>query len=291
MEQTEIDETITALQNRVSDEVMAQVIQVVDQQIVPLKWTTPESQPATADNDTSRRSIQVPVQSQLRVPVSPRSENPTAESTSQLERVLEQGNMSEHQQIAQIQVIKPTAHRDNPMHLPETTAETPMVDEFPTPEGGWVSIDISNVQRLRTTGQGDPPPEIVQESILTEPLQRTIPLGLRPDHATRFANADELIAAYEKRPRVFPTRPMQGPALAPTTVSLTTPYSFSEWNPEQYGSLPSDLAIQQGEMLQMMWNHTRNQAARVDSIEQILANQYQILPERRQSRCSPTAPH
>eukprot|EP00971_Amphidinium_carterae_P228244 4527291-Amphidinium_carterae.3 len=86
-----------------------------------------------------------------------------------------------------------------------------------------------------------------------------------------------MIAAYEKKPRGFPTRPIQGPSLAPTTVSLTTPYSFSEWNPEQYGSLPSDLAIQQGEMLQMMWNHTRNQASRVDSIEQILANQYQIL--------------
>eukprot|EP00971_Amphidinium_carterae_P097383 1926851-Amphidinium_carterae.1 len=27
----------------------------------------------------------------------------------------------------------------------------------------------------------------------------------------------------------------------------------------------------------MMWNHTRNQASRVDGLEQLLANQYQIL--------------
>eukprot|EP00971_Amphidinium_carterae_P133495 2644177-Amphidinium_carterae.1 len=228
MEQTEIDDTITALQNRVLENVMAQVIQVVDQQIVPLKWAPQEPQQPTADLDTSRRSIQIPVQNQLRVPVSPRSENPTAESTSQLERVLDQGNMSEQQQIAQIQVIKPIAHRDNPMYLQEDTAGTPMVDELPTPEGD------------------PPPPEIVQESILTEPLQRTIPQGLQPDLASVFVNADEMIAAYENKPRVFPTRPCH-------------------------------LAIQQGKMLQMMWNHTRNQAARVDSIEQILANQYQIL--------------
>eukprot|EP00971_Amphidinium_carterae_P349229 6490911-Amphidinium_carterae.1 len=84
-----------------------------------------------------------------------------------------------------------------------------------------------------------------------------IPQGLTPDLARVFVNSDEMIAACEKKPRVFPTRPIQGPSLAPTTVSLTTPYSWSEWNPEQYGSLPSDLAIQQGEMLQMMWNHTR----------------------------------
>eukprot|EP00971_Amphidinium_carterae_P174981 3468718-Amphidinium_carterae.1 len=30
-------------------------------------------------------------------------------------------------------------------------------------------------------------------------------------------------------------------------------------------------------MLQVMWNHTRDQASRIDGLEQLLANQYQIL--------------
>eukprot|EP00971_Amphidinium_carterae_P308546 6131297-Amphidinium_carterae.1 len=55
--------------------------------------------------------------------------------------------------------------------------------------------------------------------------------------------------------------PVHGPPVAPTTVSLTTGQGISEWNTEQYGSLPSDLAVQQGEML---WNHTCNQASRID---------------------------
>eukprot|EP00971_Amphidinium_carterae_P320842 6377706-Amphidinium_carterae.1 len=92
MEQTEIDETITALQDRVSEDVMAQVIRAVDQQIIPSKWTPTEQ----GGLDTSRRSIQVPVENQLQVPESPRSENNTAEPTSQLERVLDQGNIPEH---------------------------------------------------------------------------------------------------------------------------------------------------------------------------------------------------
>eukprot|EP00971_Amphidinium_carterae_P266537 5287616-Amphidinium_carterae.1 len=65
-----------------------------------------------------------------------------------------------------------------------------------------------------------------------------------------------MVEAYQKGPRVFPTKPIQGPSTAPSTVSLATPHSWSEWNPEQYGSLPSDLAVQQGEMMQMMWNQT-----------------------------------
>eukprot|EP00971_Amphidinium_carterae_P349230 6490911-Amphidinium_carterae.2 len=165
MEQTEIDDTLTALQNHVSEDIMAKVIQVVDEQVVPLKWSPQEPEQPTADLDTSRKSIQVPVQNQQHVPVSPRSVNPTAESTSQLERVLEQGNIPEQQQVAEIQVARPIAQRDTPMHLQEDEAGTPMVDEFPTPEGGWVSIDLANVQRLRTTEQGNPPPpEIVQET-------------------------------------------------------------------------------------------------------------------------------
>eukprot|EP00971_Amphidinium_carterae_P205876 4085675-Amphidinium_carterae.1 len=214
---------------------MAKVIQVVDEQIVPSKWAPQEPEQPTADLDTSRKSIQVPPQNQQHVPVSPRSVNPTAESTSQLERVLDQGNIPEQQQIAQIQVARPIAQRDTPMNLQEDTAGTLMVDEFPTPEGGWVSIDLANVQRLRNTEQGNPPPpEIVQETVQNEPLPRMIPQGLTPDLARAFVNADEMVAAYEKKPRVFPTRPIQGPSLAPTTVSLTTPYSWSEWNPEQY---------------------------------------------------------
>eukprot|EP00971_Amphidinium_carterae_P174977 3468603-Amphidinium_carterae.1 len=71
-----------------------------------------------------------------------------------------------------------------------------------------------------------------------------------------------MVAAYDKRPRTYPTRPVYGPPVAPTTVSLTTPMGYSKWNTLQNGSLPSDLAIQQGKMLQMMWNHTRNQASR-----------------------------
>eukprot|EP00971_Amphidinium_carterae_P235549 4674367-Amphidinium_carterae.1 len=178
-------------------------------------------------------------------------------------------------------MVQPIAQRNVPVVLPADTAATagtPVLTELLTPPSGWVTVDLANVQRLRTTGQGDPPPpQIVEESILTTPLQRTIPAGVQPDLASVFVNADQMVAAYEKGPRAYPTRPVHGPAVAPTTVSLTTPYSFSEWNTEQYGSLPSDLAIQQGEMLQMMWNHTRNQASRVDGIEQILANQYQIL--------------
>eukprot|EP00971_Amphidinium_carterae_P176519 3499800-Amphidinium_carterae.1 len=97
------------------------------------------------------------------------------------------------------------------MVLQEDTAGTPMVDEFPAPQGGWVTIDLANVQRLRTTEQGSPPPpQIVQESILTAPLQRTIPQGPQPDLASVFVNADQMVAAYEKKPRVFPTRPVQG---------------------------------------------------------------------------------
>eukprot|EP00971_Amphidinium_carterae_P250599 4974883-Amphidinium_carterae.1 len=234
MEQIEIDETIDALQDRVSEDVMAQVIRVVDQQIVPSKWTSPDLQQSQEGLETSRRSIQVPVQNQLRVLVSPRSENNTAEPTSQLERVLDQGNIPEQQQIAQI-LVQPIAQRNVPVVLQEDTAGTPMVDEFPAPQGGWVTIDLANVQRLRTTEQGDPPPpQIVQESILTAPLQRTIPQGLQPDLASVFVNADQMVAAYEKKPRVFPTRQIQGPSVAPNTVSLTTPYSFSEWNTEQY---------------------------------------------------------
>eukprot|EP00971_Amphidinium_carterae_P337815 6474850-Amphidinium_carterae.1 len=94
---------------------MAQVIRVVDQQIVPSKWTPPELQQSQGGLDTSRRSIQVPVHNQLRVPVSPRSENTTAEHTSQLERVLDQGNIPEQQQIAQLQVVQPIAQRNVPM--------------------------------------------------------------------------------------------------------------------------------------------------------------------------------
>eukprot|EP00971_Amphidinium_carterae_P314012 6241217-Amphidinium_carterae.1 len=71
-------------------------------------------------------------------------------------------------------------------------------------------------------------------------------------------------ASYKKRPRAYSTRPVHGPPVAPTTVSLTTPMGFSKWNTKQYDSFPSDLAIQQEQMLQMMWNHTRNQASRVD---------------------------
>eukprot|EP00971_Amphidinium_carterae_P240122 4767282-Amphidinium_carterae.1 len=71
------------------------------------------------------------------------------------------------------------------MVLQEDTAGTTMVDEFPAPQGGWVTIDLANVQRLRTTEQGNPPPpQIVQESILTAPLQRTKPQGLQPDLAS-----------------------------------------------------------------------------------------------------------
>eukprot|EP00971_Amphidinium_carterae_P199966 3968854-Amphidinium_carterae.2 len=262
LSQVEIDEILIALQDRVSEDTLAQVVRVVEYETAQSREPLPQQD----DLDTSRRSIDIPAENQQRVPVTP---------TSQLERVLDQGNLPEQQHLP---VVQPVAQRNVPVILPETTAETRNVEEFATPQGGWVSIDVANVQRLRTTEQGTPPPpQIVDESVLTTPLQNTVPPGIRPDLASVFVNADQMIAAYEKRPRAYPTRPIHGPALAPSTVSLTTPYSFSEWNTEQYGSLPSDLAIQQGEMLQMMWNHTRNQAARVDSIEQILANQYQIL--------------
>eukprot|EP00971_Amphidinium_carterae_P075431 1490398-Amphidinium_carterae.1 len=63
----------------------------------------------------------------------------------------------------------------------------------------WVTIDIANVQRLRTTEQGDPPPsQIVQESILTTPLQSTVPPGIRPDLASVYPTADQMVAAYQK---------------------------------------------------------------------------------------------
>eukprot|EP00971_Amphidinium_carterae_P048291 951248-Amphidinium_carterae.1 len=61
MEQTEIDETITALHDRVSEDILAQVIRVVEHQIIPSKWPLPEQEGL----DTSRRSIQVPVENQL----------------------------------------------------------------------------------------------------------------------------------------------------------------------------------------------------------------------------------
>eukprot|EP00971_Amphidinium_carterae_P333494 6468274-Amphidinium_carterae.1 len=131
MEQTEIDDTLTALQNHVSEDIMAK-----------------EPEQATADLDTSRQSVQVPAQNQQHVPISPRSVNPAAESTSQLERVLEQGIIPEQQQVAGLQVARPV-----PMNLQEDEAGTPMVEEFPTPEGGWVSIDLANAQRLRRTRQ------------------------------------------------------------------------------------------------------------------------------------------
>eukprot|EP00971_Amphidinium_carterae_P007332 145301-Amphidinium_carterae.1 len=77
-----------------------------------------------------------------------------------------------------------------------------------SPPQGWVTIDIANVQRLRTTEQGSPPPpQIVEESIQSTPLPRTIPTGVQPDLASVFINADQLVAAYEKRPRAYPTRP------------------------------------------------------------------------------------
>eukprot|EP00971_Amphidinium_carterae_P245859 4883008-Amphidinium_carterae.1 len=61
-----------------------------------------------------------------------------------------------------------------------------------------------------------------------------------------------MVAAYKKKPRAYSTRPVYGPQVAPTTVLLTTSMGFLKWNTEQYGSLPSDLAVQQGKMLQMM---------------------------------------
>eukprot|EP00971_Amphidinium_carterae_P044859 882084-Amphidinium_carterae.1 len=78
MGQLEIDETITALHDRVSEQILAEVIKVVDQQIIPSKWPIPEQPlPDQEGLDTSRRSIQVPAENQLRVPTTP---------TSQLER-------------------------------------------------------------------------------------------------------------------------------------------------------------------------------------------------------------
>eukprot|EP00971_Amphidinium_carterae_P351669 6492221-Amphidinium_carterae.1 len=217
MEQTEIDATLTALQDHGSDDIMAKVIQVVDEQVIPAKWAPPEQEQNTADLETSRKSVQVPVQNQQHVPRSPRSVDPAStelEPTSRLERVLDQ-------------VARPVALRDIPMNLQEASVgTTAVIEEFPTPAGGWVSIDLANVQRLRDTAQGNPPPpEIVQETLLTEPLPRMVPQGIQPDLASVFKNADEMVEAYQKGPRVFPTRPIQGPSLAPTTVSLTTPYS------------------------------------------------------------------
>eukprot|EP00971_Amphidinium_carterae_P049666 979100-Amphidinium_carterae.1 len=72
MDQIEIDETIAALHDKVSENILAEVIKVVDQQIIPSKWALPD--PPLPDNeglDTSRRSIQVPAENQQRVPVSP----------------------------------------------------------------------------------------------------------------------------------------------------------------------------------------------------------------------------
>eukprot|EP00971_Amphidinium_carterae_P236959 4702857-Amphidinium_carterae.1 len=60
MDQVEIDKTITALHDRVSESILAKAIKVADKQIIPLKWASPE--PPLPDHkglDTSRRSIQV----------------------------------------------------------------------------------------------------------------------------------------------------------------------------------------------------------------------------------------
>eukprot|EP00971_Amphidinium_carterae_P223693 4438615-Amphidinium_carterae.1 len=91
--------------------------------------------------------------------------------TSRLERVLDQGNIPEQQRTVELQVARPVAIRDTPMNLQEAEAgQTPWIEEFPAPAGGWVSIDWANVQRLRYTEQGNPPPpEIVQETVMTEP--------------------------------------------------------------------------------------------------------------------------
>eukprot|EP00971_Amphidinium_carterae_P321943 6399796-Amphidinium_carterae.2 len=56
MEQTEIDATLSALQDHVSDDTMAKVIQVVDEQVIPAKWAPPEQEQNTADLETSRKS-------------------------------------------------------------------------------------------------------------------------------------------------------------------------------------------------------------------------------------------
>eukprot|EP00971_Amphidinium_carterae_P309227 6144909-Amphidinium_carterae.1 len=160
MDQAEIDATLNALQDHVSDDILAQVIHVVDEQVIPAKWPLPEQQQNTADLETARRSVQVPVQNQQHVPRSPRSVDPESTAqTSRLERVLDQGNIPEQQHAAALQVARPVAMRDIPMNLLEAeVGQTPRVEEFPTPAGGWVSIDLANVQRLRDTAQGNPPP-------------------------------------------------------------------------------------------------------------------------------------
>eukprot|EP00971_Amphidinium_carterae_P130992 2595288-Amphidinium_carterae.1 len=93
MSQIEIDESLTALHDKVSEYILAEVIKVVDQKIVPVKWDLPEpTRPDQGDLDSSRKSIQVPIENQLRVPVSPHSDGnaATAKTTSRLEQVLDQ---------------------------------------------------------------------------------------------------------------------------------------------------------------------------------------------------------
>eukprot|EP00971_Amphidinium_carterae_P279564 5550046-Amphidinium_carterae.1 len=122
--------------------------------------------------------------------------------TSRLERVLDQGNIPEQQRAAELQVARPVAMQDIPLNLQEAeVGQTPWIEEFPAPAGGWVSIDLANVQRLRDTAQGNPPPpEIVQETIMTEPLPRTVPQGIQPDLASVFRTA-VMITMYQRHTR------------------------------------------------------------------------------------------
>eukprot|EP00971_Amphidinium_carterae_P201961 4007284-Amphidinium_carterae.1 len=133
---------------------------------------------------------------------------------------------TEQQQDIERSVVRPVARHGVPPNIPEVM-QTPWIQEFGAPIGGWITVDLANVQRLRNAEQGNPPPpEIVRETVMTEPPARgCAPHGIQSDLASIFRNADEMVEAYQKGPKTFPETPIQGPPIAPTTVSITTPLS------------------------------------------------------------------
>eukprot|EP00971_Amphidinium_carterae_P127281 2522273-Amphidinium_carterae.1 len=123
---------------------------------------------------------------------------------------------------------------------------------------------------LSAVTEGSPPPaKAIVENIQTSQV------GLVP---SSIANLDIIppdVSQYEKAPRSWPVTEVTGPEFPGTSV--TTALDQSEWNMTQCPDLPLQAARVQGTIMQQLMNLATNQNARMEALEQLVTNQYNIL--------------
>eukprot|EP00971_Amphidinium_carterae_P011484 225984-Amphidinium_carterae.1 len=123
---------------------------------------------------------------------------------------------------------------------------------------------------LSAVAEGSPPPaEAIVESIQSSQV------GPVP---SSIANLDIIppdVSQYVKAPQAWPVTEVTGPEFPGTSV--TTVLEESEWNMTQFPDLPLQAARVQGTIMQQLMNLATNQNARMEALEQLVTNQYNIL--------------